>query len=81
MPSRFSNIFDDAKSGDADKGEAEGERADFWQSLEQPPKVATTRVNFDLDSDIDRRLMQRAFDLGISKSELLRRMVVFLLEG
>lgn len=78
--SRFHNIFDGAK-GDAPKDDPAqaAEIKGFWDELERPEKRATTRVNFDLDVDIDRRLTQKAFDLGISKSELLRKMVLFLL--
>jgi len=80
--SRFGNIFEGAKSegqGEGDRKSSDSARADFWDELERPTKKPTTRVNFDLDADIDRRLTQKAFDLGISKSELLRKMVLFLL--
>lgn len=96
MPSRFSKMLGDANAAQdkptdvpspADQGSSEGAdlegaalKAQFYDEITNPERVATIRLNFDIPVELDDRLKAKAKQLRTTKTALVRKMIEFMLK-
>ena len=55
-------------------------KAQFWQEVAQPERVATIRLNFDIPVELDDKLKAKARANNTTKTALVRKMLEFMLD-
>lgn len=84
--SRFDDILGAAASqqgkGREPKQKAEGSdaRAEFWADLEKPDRKATIKLSVSVPLPLNEKIEEKARAAGISKNELINKMLAYLLE-
>lgn len=62
------------------KGDGNNVKAQFWQEVAQPERVATIRLNFDIPVELDDKLKAKARANNTTKTALVRKMLEFMLD-
>jgi hypothetical protein len=55
-------------------------RTDFWAAMEKPERSATIKLSVSVPLILNDRIEEKARSLGISKNELINKMLAYLLE-
>jgi predicted HicB family RNase H-like nuclease len=55
-------------------------RTDFWAAMEKPERAATIKLSVSVPLDLNETIEEKARTLGISKNELINKMLTYLLE-
>jgi len=66
-----------SKSGDSDSSNT---RTDFWDAMEKPERAATIKLSVSVPLALNEKIEGKARTLGISKNELINKMLTYLLE-
>lgn len=67
-----------SKSGD--NKEKSSPRTDFWDAMEKPERAATIKLSVSVPLDLNEKIEGKARSLGVSKNELINKMLTYLLE-
>lgn len=67
-----------SKAGD-NKGKS-SPRTDFWDAMEKPERAATIKLSVSVPLDLNEKIEGKARSLGVSKNELINKMLTYLLE-
>ena len=84
--SRFDDILGAAASqqgkGKESKPKTEGSdtRSEFWAELEKPDRKATIKLSVSVPLPLNDKIEEKARAAGISKNELINKMLEYLLE-
>lgn len=86
--SRFDDILGAAskQQGKATPTQAKGvlessdARTDFWAAIEKPERSATIKLSVSVPLTLNDRIEEKARSLGISKNELINKMLTYLLD-
>jgi len=66
-----------SKSGDSDSSNP---RTDFWDAMEKPERAATIKLSVSVPLALNEKIEGKARTLGVSKNELINKMLTYLLE-
>ena len=66
-----------AKPGDSNSSST---RTDFWDAMEKPERAATIKLSVSVPLPLNEKIEGKARALGISKNELINKMLTYLLE-
>ena len=66
-----------SKSGDTGNSST---RTDFWKTMEKPERSATIKLSVSVPLSLNEKIEGKARTLGISKNELINKMLTHLLE-
>ena len=55
-------------------------RTDFWSAMEKPERSATIKLSVSVPLDLNEKVEEKARALGVSKNELINKMLTYLLE-
>ena len=85
--SRFDDILGAASKQQEGKGkvtsksgDSSSTRTDFWDAMEKPERAATIKLSVSVPLDLNEKIEGKARTLGISKNELINKMLTYLLE-
>lgn len=62
------------------KDDGDDVKAQFWQEVAQPERVATIRLNFDIPVELDDKLKAKARENNTTKTALVRKLLEFMLD-
>lgn len=68
-----------SKSGDS-KSSNSSTRTDFWEAIEKPERAATIKLSVSVPLALNEKIEGKARTLGLSKNELINKMLTYLLE-
>lgn len=66
-----------SKSGNSDSSNT---RTDFWDAMEKPERAATIKLSVSVPLTLNEKIEGKARSLGVSKNELINKMLTYLLE-
>lgn len=55
-------------------------RTDFWDAMEKPKRSATIKLSVSVPLGLNEKIERKARTLGVSKNELINKMLTYLLE-
>ena len=55
-------------------------RTEFWDAMEKPERAATIKLSVSVPLALNEKVEKKARTLGISKNELINKMLTYLLE-
>ena len=55
-------------------------RTDFWSAMEKPERSPTIKLSVSVPLALNERIEEKARSLGVSKNELINKMLEYLLE-
>lgn len=55
-------------------------RTEFWDAMEKPERAATIKLSVSVPLDLNEKIEGQARKLGVSKNELINKMLTYLLE-
>ncbi|MEA5466973.1 ribbon-helix-helix domain-containing protein [Leptothoe sp. PORK10 BA2] len=55
-------------------------RTEFWDAMEKPERAATIKLSVSVPLALNEKIEEKARTLGISKNELINKMLTYLLE-
>lgn len=55
-------------------------RTDFWDAMEKPERAATIKLSVSVPLTLNEKIEGKARSLGVSKNELINKMLTYLLE-
>lgn len=61
-------------------GNSSDARTDFWSAMEKPERSATIKLSVSVPLDLNEKVEEKARALGVSKNELINKMLTYLLE-
>lgn len=67
-----------SKSGNSNSGSST--RTDFWDAMEKPERAATIKLSVSVPLTLNEKIEGKARSLGVSKNELINKMLTYLLE-
>lgn len=67
-----------SKSGNSDSSSST--RTDFWDAMEKPERAATIKLSVSVPLTLNEKIEGKARSLGVSKNELINKMLTYLLE-
>ena len=63
-----------------DNGESSSARTDFWAAMEKPERSPTIKLSVSVPLALNELVEEKARSLGVSKNELINKMITYLLE-
>lgn len=60
-------------------GDSKDTRLDFWSAMEKPKRSATIKLSVSVPLPLNDQIEEKARSLGISKNELINKMLEYLL--
>lgn len=60
--------------------ESSNARTDFWAAMEKPERSPTIKLSVSVPLALNELVEEKARSLGVSKNELINKMITYLLE-